>query len=91
MLVRAHLRHVDARSDDFVLPAIFGLDRDMRAALPTQAGFSYVSVLDALCPARQCPLTVDDGVPLSGDHAHLTAAGSVYVMARLAPLSGLPK
>ena len=28
MLMRAHLRQVDARSDDFVLPDIFSLDRD---------------------------------------------------------------
>jgi hypothetical protein len=46
-------------------------------------------VVDAVCPARQCPLTVDGGVPLAWDHAHLTAEGSVYVMEKLAPLPGL--
>ena len=49
----------------------------MKAALPAQAKFSYISVVDAVCPARQCPLTVDGGIPLSWDHAHLTAEGSV--------------
>jgi hypothetical protein len=39
MLMRAHLRHVDARSDDFVLPDIFDLDRKMKAALPAQEKF----------------------------------------------------
>ncbi len=91
MLMRAHLRQIDARSEDFVLPDIFSLDRMMKAALPPHDRFSYVSVLDAVCPARQCPLTIDGGVPLSWDHAHLTAEGSVYVMDRLAPLLGLRK
>ena len=89
MLMRAHLRKVDARSDDFVLPDIFALDQKMQAALPAHDKFSYVSVLDAVCPARQCPLTVDGGIPLSWDHAHLTAEGSSYVMDRLAPMLGM--
>jgi hypothetical protein len=42
-------------------------------------------VVDAICPARQCPLTIDGGIPLAWDHAHLTAEGSVYVMGRLMP------
>ena len=91
MLMRAHLRAVDARADDFVLPDIFALDQKMRAALPASERFSYISVVDAMCPARQCPLTIDGGVPLSWDHAHLTAEGSVYVIARLAPMLGLKK
>ena len=89
MLMRAHLRKVDARSDDFVLPDIFALDQNMQAALPAHDKFSYVSVLDAVCPERQCPLTVDGGIPLSWDHAHLTAEGSSYVMERLAPMLGM--
>jgi hypothetical protein len=91
MLMRAHLRQADARSEDFVLPDIFALDQKMKTALPAQAKFSYLSVVDAVCPARQCPLTVDGGIPLSFDHAHLTAEGSVYVMDRLAPMLGLRK
>ena len=63
----------------------------MRAALPNTDFFSYVSVVDAVCPQRQCPLTVDSGVPLSWDHAHLTAEGSVYVMQRWLPMLGLKK
>jgi hypothetical protein len=31
------------------------------------------------------PLTIDGGIPLAWDHAHLTAEGSVYVMGRLMP------
>jgi peptidoglycan/LPS O-acetylase OafA/YrhL len=86
MLARANLRGLDARADDTVLPDIFVLDRMMQAALPKTDGFTYISVVDAICPQRQCPLTIDNGIPLSWDHAHLTAEGSVYVMQRLAPM-----
>jgi SGNH domain (fused to AT3 domains) len=89
MLIRAHLRSVDASADDFVLPDVFALDRMMQAALPAAYRFAYISVLDAVCPARQCPLTVAGGVPLSWDHAHLTAEGSVYVMEKLMPMLGV--
>jgi peptidoglycan/LPS O-acetylase OafA/YrhL len=91
MLLRAHLRGAEIRADDFLLPDIFALDRMMQAALSAHDGFSYVSVIDAVCPDRQCPVTIDDGIPLSWDHAHLTAEGSVYVTARLLPKLGLGK
>jgi len=91
MLVRAQLRHVEARSDDLLLPDIFVLDAKMKAALPVHEKFSYISVADAICPTRQCPLTIDGGIPLAWDHAHLTAEGSVYAMERLAPMLGLKK
>jgi peptidoglycan/LPS O-acetylase OafA/YrhL len=91
MLMRAGHRGVDALPEDFVLPYVFVLDQMMKAALPAHDGFTYVSVLDAVCPLRQCPLTVADGVPLSVDHAHLTAEGSVHVMERLVPLLGLKR
>jgi peptidoglycan/LPS O-acetylase OafA/YrhL len=89
MLARAHLRGVETRADDFVPRDIFALDRMMQAALPAADGFAYGSVLDAVCPARQCPLTVEGGVPLAWDHAHLTAEGSVYVTKRLLGVLGL--
>jgi SGNH domain (fused to AT3 domains) len=55
----------------------------MKSALPLSDRFSYISVVDAICPAQRCPLTIDDGIPLAWDHAHLTAEGSVYVAAKL--------
>jgi peptidoglycan/LPS O-acetylase OafA/YrhL len=92
MLLRAHLREVEARSEDFVLRDIFSFDERMKAALPRQtAKFSFVSVVDAVCPARQCPITLDGGIPLSFDHAHLTAEGSSYVMERVAPMLRVEK
>jgi SGNH domain-containing protein len=91
MLMRARLRNVDANPSDFVLPDIFSLDQKMKAALPALDRFSYISVVDTICPIRQCPLTIDGGIPLAWDHAHLTAEGSVYVMERLVPMLGLKK
>jgi peptidoglycan/LPS O-acetylase OafA/YrhL len=91
MLMRAHLRRVDALPEDFVLPYVFALDQMMKAALPTGDGFSYISVLDAVCPGRQCQTTVEGGIPLAWDHAHLTAEGSVHVVDRLVPMLGLKK
>jgi peptidoglycan/LPS O-acetylase OafA/YrhL len=85
MLLRAQVGGAEIRAEDFVLPNVFALDGMMQAALPAHDGFSYVSVVDAVCPERQCPVTIDGGIPLSWDHAHLTAEGSVYVTARLLP------
>jgi hypothetical protein len=86
MLMRAHLRQIEPRPEDFALPAIFSFDQTMKAALPDHAKFSYISVVDTICPARQCPLTLPGGVPLSWDHAHLTAEGSAYLMEKMAPM-----
>ncbi|HEV7600735.1 MAG TPA: acyltransferase family protein [Bradyrhizobium sp.] len=91
MLMRAQLRQVDLRVDDFVLPDIFALDARMRAALPSRDKFSYLSVVNAICPARQCPLTIGDDIPLAWDHAHLTAEGSEYVVGRIGSTLGLAK
>jgi peptidoglycan/LPS O-acetylase OafA/YrhL len=90
MLLRAQVGGTEIRADDVVLPDIFPLDRMMRSALPAHGGFSYVSVLDTVCPERQCPVTIEGGIPLSWDHAHLTAEGSDHVTARLLPKLGLP-
>jgi len=89
MLIRAHLRGVEAKADDFVRPDIFDLDQKMRSALPDSEQFTYLSVLDAACPARQCPITLDGDVPIAWDHAHLTTEGSDYVMGKLVPKLGL--
>jgi peptidoglycan/LPS O-acetylase OafA/YrhL len=91
MLMRAQLRGAELRADDFVLPDIFALDARMRTALPSREKFSYVSVVSAICPARQCPLTIGEDIPLAWDHAHLTAEGSEYVVGRLAQMLGLTK
>ena len=50
-----------------------------------------MSVVNAICPARQCPLTVGDDIPLAWDHAHLTAEGSEFVVGRVVAMMGLMK
>jgi peptidoglycan/LPS O-acetylase OafA/YrhL len=85
MLARATLRGVTPDPAVFVRSDIFALDAAMQAAMPTGEGLSYVSILSAVCDNGRCPLTIGD-VPLSFDHAHLTAEGSVLVMAKVAPL-----
>ncbi|NPU10332.1 acyltransferase family protein [Bradyrhizobium sp. 83002] len=84
MLARATLRGVTPDPAAFVRSDVFALDAAMQAALPSGEGFSYVSILSAVCKGDHCPLTVG-GVPLSFDHAHLTAEGSVHVMAKIVP------
>jgi peptidoglycan/LPS O-acetylase OafA/YrhL len=91
MLMRAQLRGAELRADDFILPDIFELDARIRTALPSRDKFSYVSVVNAVCPARQCPLTIGEDIPFAWDHAHLTAEGSEYVVNRIAALLGLNK
>jgi hypothetical protein len=91
MLIRAHLRHADPLlSRDVVRADIFDLDARMKAALPSSKKFTYVSVLDAVCPGQVCPVTIGDGVPLAWDFAHLTIEGSDYVVEKLAPQLRLP-
>jgi peptidoglycan/LPS O-acetylase OafA/YrhL len=85
MLMRAHLRRIEPRPEDFVLDEIFSLDQMMKKDLPRRPKFTYISVLDAVCPAGQCPITLPGGVPLAWDHAHLTAEGSAFVMAKVVP------
>jgi hypothetical protein len=54
--------------------------------MPVREKFSFISVVDAVCPKRQCPITLSGEIPLSFDHAHLTAEGSVFVMGKVAPM-----
>lgn len=91
MLLRAETRKLDTHSlDDLLAPAIFDVDRKMKAALAGEADVSYVSVLDNVCAAQTCPVTLPGGVPLAWDHAHLTAEGSVLVAETIARDLKLP-
>jgi peptidoglycan/LPS O-acetylase OafA/YrhL len=86
MLMRAHLRGIEPHPEEFLLADVPYMDQKMKAALPDQTKFAYVSVLNAICPAEKCPIMIDNDVPLSWDHAHLTAEGSAYVMERVTKL-----
>jgi len=61
------------------------MDRRVRAAV-TQAGAVFVSPIETLCDARGCLLTTDPQhwTPLAWDAAHLSEAGSIYLLARTA-------
>ena len=58
MLMRAQLRGIEPRPEDFVLGDIFSLDQKMKAALPDKAKF-------CLCIRRRCGLSR----PAMPDHA----------------------
>jgi len=68
---------------DMIRPDIFAGDAKMKAALPNSENFTYISVLDAVCPHQACPAVVGGGVPLTWDYGHLTSEGSIYVVGKL--------
>lgn len=45
----------------------------------TEAGATYISLLDIICPKGVCKSLVGNGVPIQFDYGHLTLAGSLYV------------
>jgi hypothetical protein len=60
-------------------------DAEVRAAV-AGSGAVFVSPIDELCDERGCLLTTDRDkwTPLAWDAAHLTEAGSVYLITRSA-------
>lgn len=91
MLLRAEIRKIDPLPlQDLVVPDIFELDMTMKSAIPVQDGITYVSVLDAACIEHKCPAALASGEPLSWDHAHLTAKGSVLIAGYIARAAQLP-
>lgn len=90
MLLRAEMRQVEPLPiKDWIVPDIFALDAKMKSSILVQEGVTYVSVLDAVCPEQKCPARLADGVPLSWDHAHLTAKGSILIGAYIAQAAKL--
>jgi peptidoglycan/LPS O-acetylase OafA/YrhL len=61
------------------------VDAQVRDAV-AQTGAVFVSPIDALCDERGCLLTTDRNrwTPLAWDAAHLTEAGSIYLVSRAA-------
>lgn len=88
---RDTLPHVLARAvsnGDTKLPAQaqspepYVADSEFKIAA-TNANFTYVSVIDAMCPKKDC-LTLDNaGYPLQFDYGHLTNSGSIMVIDRI--------
>ena len=60
------------------------LDRQMSSLAQEQWHVRYVSLLDILCAADSCTQYAAPGVPLQYDAAHLTRAGSILTVQRIA-------
>jgi peptidoglycan/LPS O-acetylase OafA/YrhL len=87
MIIRAASKGIEPLpSEDMVRPDIFAGDAKMRAALPDTDLFSYISVIDAICPEERCPVTVENDAPLTWDYGHLTIEGSIYAVGKLPEL-----
>ncbi len=79
MLLRAQARGVSPSVDELLEPGNFDLDKQMKDEFQNESGLTYVSVLDAVCPQRQCPVLLAGGVPLTWDSKHLTPEGSILI------------
>jgi peptidoglycan/LPS O-acetylase OafA/YrhL len=91
LLVSRALRGIDlSQPGKLTKPGIFDLDRRMAADLTGLSGVTYVSVLMANCPERECPMVTGDRIPMQWDAIHLTVPGSERVikavMPQMAPL-----
>jgi len=61
-------------------------DRTLLGRFGNREEVRYISVMQALCPHENCPLTDADGTPVHFDTAHLTKEGSVLFTEVLTPL-----
>lgn len=78
-LIRAKASNTEVRSSDILRRNSFVRDELMRQEFPSRDGVAYVSVLEATCPDRQCPVLAPNGTPLASDSLHLTTEGSALV------------
>jgi peptidoglycan/LPS O-acetylase OafA/YrhL len=65
--------------------AAFKADDHLRALSRYYPNVQFVSVLDAVCDGRQCPVKVDPETPIVWDTIHLTPEGSKFVVSKLKP------
>lgn len=84
LIMRARARNIEPTTAELQQPAAFALNDLLQANFPSQKGVTYFSVLDAVCPNRQCPVWLDGGGLMSFDSFHLTGEGSRYVAPFLA-------
>jgi hypothetical protein len=85
LLASFELRGVDdTRLPQLVKPAIFELDRRMKADFATMPNVTYVSILAANCPEQRCPLMIGK-IPMEWDAVHLTVPGSQRVIQAALP------
>jgi peptidoglycan/LPS O-acetylase OafA/YrhL len=80
LLASFALRGADeSRLPQLVKPAVFKLDRRMKADFDKLPDITYVSILDANCPDHRCPLMIGK-IPVQWDSVHLTLPGSQLVI-----------
>jgi peptidoglycan/LPS O-acetylase OafA/YrhL len=61
-------------------------DRILSERFSNRDDVKFISVMQALCPKNDCPLTDAEGAPVHFDTAHLTKEGSLLFAEVLAPL-----
>ncbi|MEE1654764.1 SGNH hydrolase domain-containing protein [Microvirga sp. CF3062] len=71
---------------DLVESYISGTDTSLRERLGSRTGVRFVSIFEAVCPSRQCPMIMNGNTPVHFDSVHLTAAGSAFFAEALLPV-----
>lgn len=77
--------HLPAGKSFMPIEGAFKADDRMREIARSYPSVQYVSILDAICRARECPLKVAPETPITWDIIHLTPEGSRFVVAQLKP------
>jgi peptidoglycan/LPS O-acetylase OafA/YrhL len=72
-------------SRDYLAAVSFEVDKQMKKEMLGNSNVTFISVLDAVCQGKSCPVLVDGTVPMQFDEYHLTAPGSGFVARKLAP------
>ncbi len=73
------LRHPATYRPQSQFAAAMGKDTSELRDLTRNAGATYISMFDILCPGQSCKLFAAPGVPMEMDQAHLTYQGTEYV------------
>ncbi|WP_257164565.1 acyltransferase family protein [Bradyrhizobium sp. SRS-191] len=84
-LVSRELTHFPPDKSFIALEASFAADDHLRQLSRRYENVKFISVLQAACPNRICPLTANTDTPIVWDTLHLTPEGSHYVLERLKP------
>jgi hypothetical protein len=72
-------------ASEFVFAGLFELDQRMEMDFSKTDRVRYVSILNAACVDRVCPVFATKSVPMEWDALHLTAEGSQFVISRILP------
>ena len=85
ILAHRALRGLDSNLQSYLGKGLFEFDKKMATDFPDTDGFSFVSVLQSVCPEGNCPTLLNGSVPLQWDTFHLTAPGSEYIVSKIWP------